>query len=403
MAGIYAGNQTGLNISWNSITSAAGINTGAAGFRGIYTDFTSTAPSGTFTNSITNNAVVLNSNATGSTDAFEAISQANTVAAAAVAGFTLNFNNNTITSLLGGTASGTTVTGIANAFPAGVLSISNNIIKGNTSTATTGGFTGISNSAAVATNITINNNQFGDVATDAISFSAATNGTVQGISNTGGAAAAVLSVNDNSFTRFVHTVAGTGNHTYISNNVTVATQNINTNIFANINTNSNGTLTGISSTTIGTNKVISGNTFTSITGGSGAMTMITASGGTTLCNINNNNIGNSVANSISGTGSITGINLTAAGIASVAINTVTGLNCTGSASSIITGISSAVPTATITSNNINTLNSSGNGSELYGIAITAGTTVNASLHTIHALTGTGTGNVMATGIYVNGG
>ncbi len=338
MAGIYTANQTGLNVSWNSISNAVGINVGAAGFRGILNDYVGTGPTGTFTNTISNNTVTLIN--AGNTGAFEAITQSNTIASAAVAGITTNFTNNSISSSHTG-AGAVPIVAILNAFPSGVLNINGNIIRGNTTNATTGGFTGISNTAAVATTININNNQLGDAGTNAITFSAVTSGcSIWCFTCTGAAAAAVVNITGNSFTRFVHTVLGTSQHTYISCTATPASQNINTNSFTNITTNSNGTMIGITSTTLSANKVFSGNTFTGITGGSGAITMINTSGGSVLANINNNNIGNSVANSISGSGSISGINVTnlALGISSIATNTITGLSCTGAGASLVLGV-----------------------------------------------------------------
>ena len=431
VTGIYAVNQTSLNISWNSLTSAVGINVGAAGFRGINIDFMGIAPIGTFTNTVSNNTLVLNS--AGTTGAFEAITSSNTFGSGAVAGVTINLENNTISSALTGVASSSVLTGIANAFPAGVLSISGNILKANTSTATTAGFLGISNTGAVSSTININNNQFGDAGANAITFSAATNGAVQAISNSGAAVAANLSITGNTFTKFVHSALSTSPHTYIAVTATTpATQNINTNSFNGITTNSNGALTCINSSTASANKVITGNTFTAITGGTGTMTMISSSGGTTLANIHTNNIGNNIANTISGAGTVTGISTTATGIVTVATNTITGLRSTGSGF-ILSGISTATATSTISANNINTLNitaassaiyaltvtagastmtgnnintltASGNASGLFGIITQGGTVFDINQNTINGLTGTGTGaGTEACGIALSGG
>ncbi|MBS1734567.1 MAG: hypothetical protein JST02_14825, partial [Bacteroidetes bacterium] len=404
VSGIYAANQTALNISWNSISNATAVNAGAAGFRAIHTDYAGTAPSGTFTNTISNNSIQLRSSSTGAGDALEGIRLANTVGSAAVAGITTNVTNNNISMILSGAASGTTIAAVANAFPCGVLNISNNIIKGNSSTATTGGFAGITNSAAVATTININNNQFGDASTDAIGFSAATSGTVAGISNTGSGGAAILSVNGNSFTRFAHTVTATSDHTYILNSATPATQNISNNTFTAINTNSNGSLTAISSSTVAPNKTISGNSFAGITGGTGNMVMISAAGGSTSCNIANNNIGNRVASSVSGGGSITGINLTNAvgGTAIVTSNLISGISSSGNASSVY-GINSAVPSVTITGDSINTISASGNATLLQAILVSGTGTGIVNQNHIAAISGTGTGAVQANGISVTAG
>ena len=88
---------------------------------------------------------------------FEAIrSQGMTALATA----TININNNTILNCaVTGASSSSAIVGIVNSSVPGTLSLSNNVIRGTTSTATTGGFTGISNTGAVATAINLNNNQ----------------------------------------------------------------------------------------------------------------------------------------------------------------------------------------------------------------------------------------------------
>ncbi len=272
MVGIYTANQTSLNVSWNSIVSAASINVGASGIRGILNDYTTGgSPSGTFTNTISNNTVSLNS--AGTTGAFEAIAHANTSASAALAGYTLNINNNNIiNNAVTGAASSSVLTGITNAFPAGILSISGNTIRSNTSTATTVGITGISNSAAVPTSITIDNNKFGDASGDFINFSAATTGAVSGILNTGGAATAALSIQTNDFRRIVYGAASASANTYISNTAATLSQNISSNTFTNINLNTTtGNVTFISNAvllpaagvqTVSNNAVVTGFTKT---------------------------------------------------------------------------------------------------------------------------------------------
>ena len=63
--------QTGDNVSWNTLTSAAVSGTSVT-FRGIFKDYTTAAPAGTFTSNITNNTVTMTSGFTSGT--FEAIS-----------------------------------------------------------------------------------------------------------------------------------------------------------------------------------------------------------------------------------------------------------------------------------------------------------------------------------------
>ena len=397
--GIYAANQTGLNISWNNISNATGIDAGAAGLHGILNDFVGSAPTGTFTNSITNNTISLNSS--GTTGIFEAISQSNTVASTAVPGFTLNINNNAISSTLNGVASASSISAIANAFPSGVLSISDNIFRGNASSATTGGFSGIVNSAAVATTITVNNNQFGDVATDAVHFSAATNGTVSGIRVTNAAATANLTINGNSFTRFVHTVAGTSPHNYISVSAgQLNAESINNNTFSNITTNSTGDLNAIVGSLNASNKSINGNSFISLACGPN-IKLIETGGGTTTCTINNNNIGNNMANSITGSGTIFGIlvNLDGLGVPTLSANNITGLSSTGgNVSGIRLGRG-----ATITGNTISLLTSSAATFSVKGVDVLLGGISDINSNIINNLTATGTGNTTVSGIDINAG
>ena len=87
--GIYANNQIGVNISRNSLTSAALAS--ATTTRGIFLDYTGTSPTGTFTDSINNNTVTV-TNSTSST--FEMIrSQGITTLNTPT---TINMNNNSV-------------------------------------------------------------------------------------------------------------------------------------------------------------------------------------------------------------------------------------------------------------------------------------------------------------------
>ncbi len=450
--GIYASNQTGLNISFNSVVSAAGITAGGSGLRGVFADFNGT-PAGTFTNAITNNTITLNS--AGAPGAFEAINQSNTAPSGAVAGMTLNINTNSIIDCAAtGAAAGTTIVGISNAFPAGVLSITDNIIRSNSSTATTGGITGISNSGAVATTITINNNKFGDASGDYINFSAATTGAVNGILNTGGAATAALSVQTNDFRRIVYAAASASANTYISNTAATLSQNISSNTFTNLSLNTAaGNVTFITNSvtlpaagiqTVSSNVVVTG--FAKTNAG-GTILFYNASPGvasnstsTITCSNNNfsnmsfvsspisgwqvtdagpgnktistntfNNISNGASAmtiiNASGTGTAPGTSISGNTIGNITgTNTVTGINVpSGSAAptvtvsgngitflsgTVVTGINSANLTPNITITTNNINNNSSTGNNL-GIALTTASTL-ATINTndINTLTST---------------
>src|SRR6185503_5881164 len=170
--------QTGDNVSFNTLTSAAVSGTSVT-FRGIFKDYTVTSPTGTFTTMINNNTVTMSSGYTSGT--FEAIrSQGMTTLATA----TININsNNVLNCVVSGAASSSAIVGIVNSSAPGTLTMNNNTVRGNTSTATTGGFTGVSNSGAVTNSISLNNNHVGDATAGAITFSAATSGAVIGVGN----------------------------------------------------------------------------------------------------------------------------------------------------------------------------------------------------------------------------
>jgi hypothetical protein len=149
---------------------------------------------------------------------------------------TLNINNN---SFINNTISGSTVStpmiGITNAAIVSTLNITGNVIRSNSSTATTDGFTGIQNSGAVVNAVNITNNQLGDVSGGAVTFTTATTGTINGIKNTNAANTATININSNSLNGF--SVVNTGQIFFIQNTAGNAAA-------VNMNNNQLGTLTG---------------------------------------------------------------------------------------------------------------------------------------------------------------
>ncbi len=151
---------------------------------------------------------------------------------------TININNNSITNnVINGTAVGSTMYGITNSSVASILNITGNIIRSNSSTATTGGFTGIENTGAVINTINITNNQLGNASGGAVTFSAATTGAITGINNTSAASTATISITDNSVQGIScvssGAVAGIDNGPFADSEVGI-----------NINNNQFGTATG---------------------------------------------------------------------------------------------------------------------------------------------------------------
>jgi hypothetical protein len=433
---IFMNHQNNDNVSFNNITSATVTGT-AVTFAGIRKDYTTASPTGTITTNINNNTITLTNGFTSGT--FQHIlSQGMTALSTA----TININNNTIiNSAVTGAASSSTMVGIINSSVPGILSISNNVIRGNTSTATTGGFTGISNTGAVTTTININNNQIGNSTSGAITFSAATSGAVTGISNTGAAAAAALSINSNNFQGFVHSVAGSSTHQYILwAHASSATDNINGNTFTNLNINTTGgvvfltrtgnmTATGVenvNSNSIVTafNKGGAGGTITlfgantsSVTGS--AMTNnlnnfsnITVTGSTIIAGWSNTEgasstsspnktvTNNTFNNWVGGSSSITGMSVNFSG-PTTTVNTNTISNISGAAA--ITGLvlGSSNQAVTASGNIIDPITTTG-AAAVTGISATSSTSLTLTRNKIYDLAGNNAGATV-NGILITGG
>lgn len=243
--GVFMNHQKDVNISYNTVTSAA-ISGTTTTVRGIHNRYASAAPTGTFSVTISNNTVSLtNNNASGNFDCIfsEQITALTTA--------TVNINGN---SIINNSSSTVNITGINNTSACGVLNINSNIFRNNSSASTgPGGFTAIFNGGAVTTTVNINANSIGDGTGNAFSFSAASSGGMAGINSTA-AATASISVSNNNFQGFVHSVTGSGAIVFIqiTHNKSTAglTDNINGNTFTNITANTTGSVWFISRTGI---------------------------------------------------------------------------------------------------------------------------------------------------------
>jgi hypothetical protein len=440
-------------------------------------DYSSAAPTGTFTNNVTNNTLTMtNAYASATATQMQVIRHASTGGANANA--TANINNNTVLNCAI-TGSGTvalTMFGVLNAAAFGTVNMNNNVVRGTTSTATTGGIVGVSSQAAVVNVLNLNNNQCGNASGNFITFSAANSGAVNGIT-TSSAITATVSIANNDIRGIVYSVTGSGSPLLISNSYAgSATATVTGNTFTNLSINSTGgvaflqhagnmTATGIEymtnnsisgtfaktaaggtinffssngssvngsqmfntgnnfsnitvtgattiagwSNTEGASassapvKTISNNTFTNITGGSSAVTIIATNFGNATT-VSNNTISN-----ITGTGAITGISHGAnngQGTHSYTNNAIISLVSSGTGGSVIgiTGGSTSVPTMNINGNTISTLSSTGASSTISGIAVgTGGTITSVYGNTISGLTGTGATAPSANGITVGSG
>lgn len=230
---IYANYQKNVNIAYNTLISAAVSGTSVP-FRGIYSDFVSVNVTGSFTNNISNNTVTMTSGFT--LGIFEAIRQAASSSGVVSAGITLNMNSNQILNCaVTGFLSQSTITCIINSAEFGVINMNNNIIQGTTSTAGSGGFIGVTNQG-LSNAINLKYNQIGTAAGNAITFSAATTGVVNAVTNTSGAPGSTLTMEGND----LRGIVGGSNHSYYVNTGTNPNTNIISNTLTNLNVNNTG-------------------------------------------------------------------------------------------------------------------------------------------------------------------
>ncbi|MBL7789741.1 MAG: T9SS type A sorting domain-containing protein [Chitinophagales bacterium] len=419
---IYLNHQVGENVSYNTITSAT-ISGTSVTLRGIFKDY-GTAATLVGTTSITNNTITITDNFISGT--FEHIRTQGTVANTS----TCNLNNNTIlNSSMGGASSSTTIVGIVNSSAWGTLNINNNILRGLTSTATTGGITGISNTGAIVTAINLNNNQLGNSSGNFITFSAATSGTLLGITNDGGASTCALSISNNNIRGITHSVAGSSSHTYFRNTATTLSQNISFDTFTNLNVNTTGSVTFISNSVnapAAGSKIINNNRIMTAfnKAGAGGTVALYTDGGISTCTTpvqNNNNdfsnitvtgattitgwfnndgtgstpqktiTGNTFNNWTCGSSAVNVLQSNFGGTTNASSNTITNISGTGSITGYLQGSSGTITTLTIGSNTITGLSSTGSGGAVTGISNTSpATTTNINANTINNLSSTST-------------
>ena len=143
-------------------------------------------------------------------------------------------------------AGGGTFLGISSSSAASILNLNNNVLLNISITGVSGSFTGISQSGGVTSSVSINSNQLGNASGNFVTVTTSSSVTITGISNTGGGASATLAVQSNDFRGIVHSLPGSGSHTYIMNNAFTRSQNISGNTFTNLNVATSGSVTFIS-------------------------------------------------------------------------------------------------------------------------------------------------------------
>lgn len=366
--GILVRNATSINVSYNTISSSVGGVT-AGTLNGIQLPAFSATPSGTFTQNINSNIISLQSGLI--TGAMNGI---NLAGVAANLTSTVNINNNNFSNF------GHTVAG-------------------------TGAITFISNSngaTALATNI--NSNTFTNITVN-------TTGSVTFIARSGSMpSGSSENVNSNSIvTQFNKTGAG-GTVSFFGANSSSVNGTSMTN---NLNNFSNVTVTGATiiagwsntegaSSSSGPSKLITNNTFNNITGGSGAVTLITFNfGSATTCTTN-------TVTNITGTAAISGISIGSSngqGTVSCSSNTITNLVSSGTGGQVagIIGGASTVPNCNISSNTITGLSSTGTSSVVAAIGSLAGAITNINNNLINNLSSSGATTGVVDGILAQAG
>lgn len=241
--GIFSNHQINENIAYNTLESST--LTGSGTVRGIVKTYSKFNPdvNATITSTIAHNIITYDNQFT--TGTFELIrSEAQN---SDLPNFTININNN---ELINNIALNVVITGIINTARYGTLNINYNTFKNNILSASSGTFSGISNTALIPGLININNNMFGDFTSSAFKFTAATpSGTINGITCT--TTNSNFSISNNKFRGFVFDNPGTTVTNYITylNAPTTPTNGLlSANTFKRINIESSGQTTFINRT-----------------------------------------------------------------------------------------------------------------------------------------------------------
>ena len=339
--GILVRNSKNFTVSYNTVTSSnGGVTVGT--LNGIQVPTFSNAPTGTFTNSISNNTLSLRGAV-----ASGAITGINHGGTSGSATSTLNINNNDFNTFGPTVASSGTITCIAHASTSGQVNINSNTFT-NLSINTTGTAYLINNNCAT-NNFTVNGNSI--VGTYAKTGSG---GTQYGYYNFGSPTGGTATISNNNFSNITLTGAATfyGIRQYTS---TTQIENV------------------------------TSNTISNVTGGTGTTYGIDHGYGNTGSLVNSNNV-----YSIAGGGTVYGIYLgesTASLGLSCYSNTVYTLSSSGA--SAVHGIYHGLGAASsIYANKVYDLSSSNAGGSVNGISVAGGTSVSVYNNTIGDLRAT---------------
>jgi hypothetical protein len=327
--GILVRNTREYTIRNNSVTSSAGGNTTSATLRGIFINANTNAPTGTLTQTISNNTISLQGgNATGQVQGIIVESTTGNSTTS------LAIDNNNFTALNHTVATSGTITGISSAMTNLNLSVSGNTFT-NISTNTTGSFTFITASYTMPAN-----------GTQTVS----SNSIVTGFNKSGVGGSVAI---------FLQNGSSPATASFVGNN----------NNFSNITVAGSTTISGFSNTDGGSpTKTITGNTFSNWVGGTGAIT------GLAVSFSSSSDISNNTVSNISSGGAITGIT-TGSGTDTFVGNTVHTLASTGA--SAVTGMAvTGGTTKNLRRNQIYNLEANNASGTVNGILVSSGTTVN---------------------------
>jgi trimeric autotransporter adhesin len=412
--GILLRNSYGFNISYNTITSSVGGTT-AGTLNGIQIPAATAAPTATFTNTINNNNISLQSAVTAG-----AIVGISYPSGSASATSTANINNNNFATFGHTVAASGTITFITIASTNQFATISNNTFT-NMTVNTTGSVTFISHNYSIPTGgtQTINNNSIvtafnktgsGGTVTCTTTGASSPNGPTSSTTNnnfsnitvTGTTAIQGTLSNDGSGTSpakiftgntYSNWTGGTGSITGVTYNyIGATTSSISNNTFSNITGQGAISAIVIGNTFAGATTLnVANNTISNLisTGAGGAVLGISCSNASTTVNMNNNAVSTLAS---TGATAVTGISISGATNTNVFKNRICDISGSNASSTVNGILVSAGTTISLSNNRIGDLRTpaANAANPLVGINITGGTTVNAYFNSVY-LNGSSTG------------
>ncbi|MCX6303731.1 MAG: hypothetical protein NT040_02070, partial [Bacteroidetes bacterium] len=382
-AGIRANNQWSVNISYNTINNnnGAGVNHPTT-LRGIYAQAGTSANATITYNSVTVNGGALTSSVYGIDNGI----------GSTAAGNTIDISYNTITGSYS-TATTGTFYGIENTATAATVNVTNNTIQ-NISTPGTGTIYCVySNVAATALNMTYNT--VGTITKTGIgiiyAFNVSSNPTVTCQNNSADGLSCTAA-------------ASTANIAGYYNGSTSAIENISSNIFRNFSSTGTSTLYGIYISSATGNKTLSNNQIYNFSKTDGGTIYGISMGYGSTDDLSNNQIHdfNMTAATI---GTIYGIRVAAGTLNNIYLNKINALNITGSTTGTIYGLYvSTGTTNNVFRNKVCNIESGGSTPVVYGAYIVSGTTNNFYNNLIGDLrTPAANAAMPLAGIYLGGG